>query len=658
MDPTTQRLFQGAAGAGEVLGVEDVFSTWLYTGNGSTQTITNQIDLTGEGGLAWIKIRDTTGSHFLFDTERGATNEIRTNSTNPENSLAQGLTAFTSTGFTLGSDNAVNGNTSKYISFTFRKAENFFDVVTYAGTSSPQTIAHNLGSVPGCIIVKAINSGSNENWAVYHRSLGNNAYINLNTTAAANTSASFAWNSTSPTATHFTVGSGGAETNGTGYSYVAYLFAHDAGGFGNDGTQSVISCGSYVGTGSPAFINLGWEPQWILVKRSSSISGNANQDSWHIQNNMTNFTSLYNANSLSIQPNTSFAESTYGGWASNSSTGFWTGADTSTNGVEFLYIAIRRGPMKQPEAASEVFNPLTRVGTQTANTFVSTTITPDLAIVRSRNVSAWTAIFDRVRNSGKLIFPPTTTTEVVQNDTLSGFDSMIGVFYGADAANYEVNRSGRAMIDYYFRRAPGFFDIAAYRGDGVAGRTVGHNLAVTPELIIIKRRTTSSDHWAVYNADVGNTKVLFFNLTNAEIASSIYWNNTSPTSSNMTLGATTEVNLSGNDYIAYLFATLPGISKVGSYAGTGTTQQIDCGFTAGARLIIIKRTDSTGDWYVWDTARGISTGTDPYLLINSTAVEDTSTDYIDPYSAGFEISSTAPAAINASGGSFIFLAVA
>jgi len=247
---------------------------------------------------------------------------------------------------------------------------------------------------------------------------------------------------------------------------------------------------------------------------------------------------------------------------------------------------------------------------------------------------------------------------VVQNDTLSGFDSMTGVFYGADAANYEVNRSGRAMIDYYFRRAPGFFDIAAYRGDGVAGRTVGHNLAVTPELIIIKRRTTSSDNWPVYNADVGNTKVLFFNLTNAEIASSIYWNNTSPTSSNMTLGATTEVNLSGNDYIAYLFATLPGISKVGSYAGTGTTQQIDCGFTAGARLIIIKRTDSTGDWYVWDTARGISTGTDPYLLINSTAVEDTSTDYIDPYSAGFEISSTAPAAINASGGSFIFLAVA
>jgi hypothetical protein len=100
------------------------------------------------------------------------------------------------------------------------------------------------------------------------------------------------------------------------------------------------------------------------------------------------------------------------------------------------------------------------------------------------------------------------------------------------------------------------------------------------------------------------------------------------------------------------------VSKVGSYTGTGTTLQVDCGFTAGARFVLIKRTDSTGSWYVWDTARGITSSSDPYLLLNSTAAEVTGTDYIDPYSAGFEISSSAPAEINASGGSFIFLAVA
>lgn len=97
---------------------------------------------------------------------------------------------------------------------------------------------------------------------------------------------------------------------------------------------------------------------------------------------------------------------------------------------------------------------------------------------------------------------------------------------------------------------------------------------------------------------------------------------------------------------------------MGIYTGTGTTLSIDCGFTSGARFVMIKRRDTSGDWYVWDTARGIVSGNDPYLLINSTAAEVTSTDYIDPLASGFQITSTAPAAINASGGSFIFLAVA
>jgi hypothetical protein len=73
---------------------------------------------------------------------------------------------------------------------------------------------------------------------------------------------------------------------------------------------------------------------------------------------------------------------------------------------------------------------------------------------------------------------------------------------------------------------------------------------------------------------------------------------------------------------------------------------------------MIKRTDSTGDWYVWDTARGIVSGDDPYLLLNATAAEVTNTDYVDTSSAGFEITSTAPDAINADGGTFIFLAIA
>jgi hypothetical protein len=119
-----------------------------------------------------------------------------------------------------------------------------------------------------------------------------------------------------------------------------------------------------------------------------------------------------------------------------------------------------------------------------------------------------------------------------------------------------------------------------------------------------------------------------------------------------------DVNQSGYNYVAYLFATVAGVSKVGSYTGTAATLQIDCGFTGGARFVLIKRTDSTGDWYVYDTARGIVSGNDSYLLLNSTAAEVTNTDYVDTYSAGFELSSTAPAGLNANGGTYIFLAIA
>jgi hypothetical protein len=99
-----------------------------------------------------------------------------------------------------------------------------------------------------------------------------------------------------------------------------------------------------------------------------------------------------------------------------------------------------------------------------------------------------------------------------------------------------------------------------------------------------------------------------------------------------------QVNDTGNTYIAYLFATLAGVSKVFSVTkSSGSNADVNCGFTSGPRFVLLKRTDSTGDWYVWDTARGIIAGDDPYLLLNSTAAEVTNTDYIDPTSNGFTI---------------------
>jgi hypothetical protein len=170
------------------------------------------------------------------------------------------------------------------------------------------------------------------------------------------------------------------------------------------------------------------------------------------------------------------------------------------------------------------------------------------------------------------------------------------------------------LISYMFKRATGFFDVVAYTGTGSA-TTQAHNLAVVPEMIIVKRRSSTED-WLVYHSATGNQAGTGLNETNATYTGvSQYWNSTSPTDTVFSLGTHGRTNTSAETYIAYLFATLAGVSKVGSYTGTAADLNVDCGFSAGARFILIKRTDSTGDWYVWDSVRGIVAGNDPYLLL-------------------------------------------
>jgi hypothetical protein len=218
-----------------------------------------------------------------------------------------------------------------------------------------------------------------------------------------------------------------------------------------------------------------------------------------------------------------------------------------------------------------------------------------------------------------------------------------------------VNSTGETYIAEIFGRAPGFFDEVCYTGTGSA-TTQTHNLGAVPELVIWKRRSSTSN-WRVWQASFSVNDGVYLDSTFAKdtdpnVQTAI------PTATVLNLATGAYTNASGSTYVAYLFATVSGVSKVGSYTGTATTLQIDCGFTAGSRFVLIKRTDSTGDWYLWDSARGIVAGNDPYLLLNSNTAEVTNTDYVDTYSAGFEISSTAPAAINANGGTYIFLAIA
>ena len=157
--------------------IEDVFSTWLYTGTGATQAIPNGLDLAGKGGMVWTKSRDAFIGR-IFDTNRGVTKFLTPSASTGETTTANTLTSFDSTGFTLGSANPGPNASGPYVSWAFREQAKFFDVVTYTGNGANQTIAHNLGSVPGCIMVKRTDSTGGD-WQVYHRSIANTEYLVL-----------------------------------------------------------------------------------------------------------------------------------------------------------------------------------------------------------------------------------------------------------------------------------------------------------------------------------------------------------------------------------------------------------------------------------------------------------------------------------------------
>lgn len=680
MSNAANKLIQAAAGnAGEAVYVDDVFSTYLYDGTGSSLEINNGMDLSGEGGLVWIKGRtqnSATQDHRLVDTERGVNEAISSSTNDNVLNITGEFTSFDNDGFTLASTsgNGLNRSGEKYVSWTFRNQPGFFEVVKYEGNGTAgRTVSHNLGSAPGCIIVKRVESGqSNGDFFVYHR--GNTAapetdYILLNGRGASVDSAS-AWNDTAPTATEFTLGSS-SDVNASSNTYIAYLFAHDDQSFGEDSDEAIIKCGNYTGDGTnDHFINVGFEPQFLFV-RGTDYGFNLD---WNMSDAMRG---LSVAEDEVIFANSSAAESGQD-IAQAESTGFRiTDSDDKYNasGINYIYIAVRRPNKPASEfATTDLFDDFAYTDNalnQSTNPILLTadgqTSGPSALTdmwwhrLRSTGISDSFFIGSRLTGPSKGVVTSSTGADP-QGDAgeLKGFDQMTGVEVGPNGTFYYSSGAAgnRTHISYYLRRAPGFLDVVTYTGTGSSGATFSHNLGVAPEFIMFKRRTGGTNYWEAYHSSLGATKHINPNADLAARTSSARFNDTAPTASVFTLGDDSNVNASSSTYIAYLFATVDGISKVGSYSGTGSDVNVDCGFSSGARFILIKRSDSTGDWYVWDSARGIVAGNDPYVLMNTNAAETTGTDYIDPLSSGFTVTSSASAELNASGGTYIFLAIA
>ena len=639
MSNSALRVLAGIGAKGDPVYVDDVFSTFIWDGTGSSHAIDNGIDLSGEGGLVWVKCRNIGLSHALYDTERGNTKILQSNSNGAQTTNSTQITSFNNNGFTMGSGE-VNYSGFNYVGWTFRKQAGFFDVLTYTGDgSSNRAISHNLESKPGLVIIK--DYGQNAGWMV-GTGFTSTQYYRLSLDSGAGASGGGLANydnylSAEPTTTTFSVGNEGLG-NANGQTYVAYLFANDDQRFGTDSDEAIIKVGTYTGNGSSTgpTVNLGFEPQWVLIKSAGS------SQEWFILDSMRGVVTGYNDQYL--QADTASAEADYD-ILEFTSTGFnitTTSGWANSSSIDYVYMAIRRPHKPASEfAATKLFN--VDAGANTSPGF-DTGFPVDTGIFRIPGSSGDFDFMARLIQRRRLD-SPSAGAEANKGDAAM-FDHM-------DGWSYNVN----SYIGWSWRRAPEYHDVVCYTGTGSSGATFSHNLAVVPEFIWFKRRD-SGNYWECYHSALGATKHINLNSDAAVRTSSARFNDTAPTASVFTLGNDSNVNTASGTYIAFLFASVDGIQKVGSYSGTGSNVDVDCGFSAGARFILIKRTDDIGDWYLYDSVQGIVAGNDPYLLLSQSAAQVTNTDYIDPLNAGFTVTSSAPAALNNSGSTYIFLAIA
>ena len=312
-----------------------------YTGNGSARSITG---LSFSPDLVWIKGRSGATDHAIYDSVRGVQNDLGSNLTTDETTQTQGLTAFNLDGFDIGTLAKLNTNTSTYVAWAWdRAAIDGLDIVSYTGNGANRTIAHNLGVAPKMIIVKArTTAGTDQGWPVWHESIPNTNYLMLDTTALSTSGATY-WNSTSPTASVFSLGTNAA-VNANNDTYIAYLFAE---------VEGFSRFGSYTGNASAdgPFVWCGFRPRWVMTKSSGGTTGYA----WIIHDTARN---PNNVADLKLVPNNNQVEngSSVGGTTFNTmdilSNGFKlrsTNVDTNQSSG-FIFAAFAESPFKYARA--------------------------------------------------------------------------------------------------------------------------------------------------------------------------------------------------------------------------------------------------------------------------------------------------------------------
>jgi hypothetical protein len=327
---------------------DDYFQAVTYTGNGSTNTITG---LRFQPDFVWVKGRSGATDHALYDSVRGTTKDLVSNSTAAETTQSTGLTAFNSDGFTLGALAKMNTNAATYVAWCWKAGGSTssntsgsitstvsvnttagFSVVKFTSQASGTgTVGHGLGVAPKFIITKLITDTSGANWNVYHASIGNTGIVNLNTTGATTTNLQY-WNNTTPTSNVFTVGTWYAGSLST----IAYCWAEIAG---------FSKFGSYTGNGSTdgVFVYTGFRPKFIMIKVTDTTAN------WYMVDTARN---TYNVVDKYLLASTSGAEGTFTTMDILSNGFKFRGSDASFNqsANNYIYMAFAENPFKNANA--------------------------------------------------------------------------------------------------------------------------------------------------------------------------------------------------------------------------------------------------------------------------------------------------------------------
>ena len=638
------------------------FNIVLYTGNGSTQSITG---VGFQPDYVWIKERSQAESHRWFDSSRGATQRLFSNSTSAQSTASDSLTSFDSDGFSLGVSAGVNENSQSYVAWCWKanggttssntdgtitstaqvNKRGGFSILTWTGTGAQGTIGHGLEDTPDVIISK--RTDSTNNWSVYHKDLGlshtsypNWIYLNLDAAEQNSGTAANHPYYQAPSSTVIYQNTGTSEnTNVNAGQYISYCFAEKTG---------YSSFGSYTGNGSDngPIVNTGFEVRWIMLKNTTGTH------SWLIYDASRPGTSV--TGDL-LYADTDQAENPLPPRVSFLTNGFQiVTSNTSHNasGQTYIYMAFASDPSTAPVLADS-FSTSTWLGNSGNQSLTGYGFRPNFVWIKNLDQGDAHMLFDSVRMVENYINSNLTSAQASSATSLLSFDSD-GFTLGGDGRtntgtiNYSgwawkansiatINTDGSVQAIVNANTNTGFSIGRHTAPSSEQNYTIGHGLSQKPDMVLFKR-IDAVGGWYTWHKDLSQDDYYLYlhdNFDEAQLTQDTrVWGQQAFTSTTISARSNYTVDVN-SDVIAYCFHAVSGFSDFGVYQGNGVSvgPTITIGFQPD--FVLIKNRTNTADWVLYDSVRGGTLKVSP-----NTSTAEATVNGVNFLATGFSINGT------------------